>query len=130
MKTVTIETLKAESEEAFSRDIYWVAAPQRMLDATESLERIAKQLGDTPEATEILSVIGKVEEINAQFVRAFHIAHREACDAETGLGFFLHFLSLDGDAKLVSDEVACLLKPLHRQLQEAIPIIYALGRGV
>lgn len=129
MNLASIDSLRIERETKTGAEISWVDGPQRMLELAKTLERVAKRLGDTEEAAEILSVISKVEEINSQFSSAFDAAIMEALNAETGLGLFISVLSLNGVEQLPAEELACLLKPLHCQLKDTLLIANAAARG-
>ena len=93
------------------------------------LAKVAKKLGDVPEAKEILAVIERVGDLHQQFVRVFDVVHEELEDAQTGLGCLIKSMPKLDAGDLPPNELACLLGPLHKRLAEATSLLGMLGRG-
>ena len=127
--SASLEMIGYESKGKGTNEIPWYDAVDRMGSSVKVLSKVAKKLGDVPEAKEILAVIERVGDLHQQFKRVFDVVHDELMDAESGLGCLIKTMPKLDAGDLPPNELACLLSPLHKRLAESISLLAMLGRG-
>jgi hypothetical protein len=125
----SLEIIGYESKGKGTNEIPWYDAVDRMDSSVKGLSKVAKKLGDAPEAKEILAVIERVGDLHQQFVRVFDVVHDELMDAESGLGCLIKSMPKLDAGDLPPNELACLLGPLFKRLAEATSLLGMLARG-